>query len=115
MSKRDAVAVIVGAHCCGYVPGPGIAPDSLAYATQHREFHIARWPKSTAETRINLDKLVAIATKKKRALVEAIKRSASTVLVVALPTTGRIMLDDIAGELANNATMMALLALGEEP
>ena len=65
--SRDPVPVIVGAHCCGYVPGPGIAPDSLAYATQHREFHLARFPATTAETRTNLDRLVANATKRKAA------------------------------------------------
>lgn len=47
----------------------------------------------------------------KSLLVDTIKRSASIVLRVALPTTGRVMIDDIARELANNATQMAFLAL----
>lgn len=64
MSKLDPQFIPRGAFCCGYVAPRGVDPQSVIYATQHREWHVARFPASTPETLANLDKLIAQARSK---------------------------------------------------
>lgn len=64
MSKYSRVTIPLGTACCQFISGPGIAPDSVEYAQQHAEHHLARFPRADHATRQNLQRLVESARKR---------------------------------------------------
>ena len=54
----------LGTVCCNYIAAPGVAPDSVEFATAHREWHLLRWPNTDHSTRQVLVRLIASAEKR---------------------------------------------------